>query len=335
MRNPQMSQVAREKQGDTKDILITRVFDAPRELVWKEWTEPERVIRWWGPKTYTSPSAEMDVRVGGQYLSCMRSSEGKDIWSTGTYTEVFEPERLAMTDSFADAKGNIVPSSFYGMGGMPMELQIMVTFEEHDGKTTMMLRHSGMHIEMAKDAEQGWNESFDKLAQDMHDEIFVRMKTLVLAEPGKQVATIIRVQDAPRKMVFKAQTDPDLFVQFWGPEQYTTTVDKMDIRQGGEWRVIQRDLEGNEFAFRGVYHTVRSPELIIDTWEFEGMPDHLIMETIKFEEVEGRTKLTNISSFQSVDDRDGMYKAGMVEGAVATMDRLAKLLEKLKSNTPS
>jgi uncharacterized protein YndB with AHSA1/START domain len=321
-----------EKPSKSIDLVITRTFDAPRELVWKYWTEPERAMKWWGPKGYTCPSAEMDVRVGGKYLLAMRSPEGKDYWSTGTYKEVAEPYHLTMSDSFSDEKGNVVPASFYGMPGeFPMELWVFVSFEEHGGKATMTLVHSGMPQGETKDAESGWNQSFDKLADAIHDEIFVQMKTLVLVEPGQQAATIIRVQDAPRELVFKAQTDPELFPQFWGPERYTTTVEKMDVRKGGIWRVIQRDAEGKEDAFNGVYHDVKAPEMIMDTWEWEGMPGHVLFETITFEEIEGKTKLTNVSVFQSVDDRDGMYKSGMVEGSEATMDRMAKLLKKMRS----
>jgi uncharacterized protein YndB with AHSA1/START domain len=332
MSNQYSSQMMVEKPSKSMGITITRVFDAPRELIWKAWTEPERIKRWWGPKGYTSPSVTIDLRVGGKNLSCMRSPDGKDTWSTGTYQEVVEPERLEMTDSFADEQGKVVPASYYGMpGAFPLELQVLVTFEEHQGRTTMTLRHSGIPADHAKDTEGGWNESFDKLVNDIHDEMFVRMKTLVLVEPGKQAATIIRVQDAPRELVFRAQTDPELFPQFWGPERYTTTVDRMDARKGGTWRVIQRDAEGKEYGFNGVYHEVKSPERIIDTWEFEGMPGHVLLETITFEEIEGKTKLTNVSVFQSVEDRDGMYRSGMVEGSEATMDRMTKLLERMRS----
>jgi uncharacterized protein YndB with AHSA1/START domain len=130
----------------------------------------------------------------------------------------------------------------------------------------------------------GWNQSFDKLAEDIHDEIFVKMKTPVLAEPGKHAATIIRVQDAPSDLVFKVTTDPKLVPQFWGPERFTTTVEKMDVRKGGVWRFIQHDPEGNEFAFNGVYHEIRPPEQIIDTWGWEGMAGHVLLETITYVE---------------------------------------------------
>jgi uncharacterized protein YndB with AHSA1/START domain len=152
------------------DLVITRIFDAPRELVWKAWTEPEHLMRWWAPKGYTSPVCKIDLRLGGKYLNCMRSPEGKEFWSTGVYQEIVPPERLVVTDSFADQDGNVVPASHYGMGeDFPLELQITVTFEEQDGKTKMTLRHVGFPAgQMREMAGAGWNESFDKLAESLH-----------------------------------------------------------------------------------------------------------------------------------------------------------------------
>ncbi|HIH74496.1 MAG TPA: SRPBCC domain-containing protein [Methanosarcina sp.] len=158
-----------EKNQNTgeQELVITRIFDAPRELVWKAWTEPEHLMQWWGPRDFTTPVYKIDLRVGGVYLSSMRSPEGQDYWSTGTLRELVEPERIVYTDSFSDAEGNIVPASHYGMNGeWPLELLVTVTFEEHEGKTRLTLRHAGIPAGENRDsAEDGWNESFDKLAE--------------------------------------------------------------------------------------------------------------------------------------------------------------------------
>lgn len=149
-----------------KVLVITRVFDAPRELVFKAWTDPELMAQWWGPKDFTTPACKIDLRVGGKYLFCMRSPDGQDYWGTGVYREIVPPERLVYTDSFADAEGNVVPATHYGMSAdFPMELEVTVTFEEYEGKTTMTLRHVGIPAgEMSDLTGAGWNESFDKLA---------------------------------------------------------------------------------------------------------------------------------------------------------------------------
>jgi uncharacterized protein YndB with AHSA1/START domain len=150
------------------DLVITRIFDAPRKLVWKAWTDPEHFKHWWGPKRFTCPACKMDLRVGGKYLWCMRSPEGKDYWSTGAFREIIPLERIVYTDSFADEKGTVVPASYYGLPGDNWELELLVTvtFEDLDGKTKMTLRHTGFPDgTMEKMAGTGWNESFDKLAE--------------------------------------------------------------------------------------------------------------------------------------------------------------------------
>lgn len=150
------------------ELVINRVFDAPRERVWKAWTEPERFMRWWGPRGFTSPACEIDLRVGGKYLACMRSPEGQEVWSTGVYRELVPRAKIVYADSFSDAKGNAVPASHYGIPGeWPSELLVTVTFEDVGGKTKMTLRHDGIPPEMMGDCETGWSESFDKLAESL------------------------------------------------------------------------------------------------------------------------------------------------------------------------
>src|SRR5437660_10646581 len=156
--------------------------------------------------------------------------------------------------------------------------------------------------------------------------------THILAELGKQEMLITREFDAPRELVFKAITDPKLIPQWWGPRYLSTQVDQMDVRPGGQWRFLNRDAEGKAYAFHGVYHEVLAPERIIDTFEFEGLPEtgHVTLETMKLEALPGgRTRLTVQSVFQSVADRDGMQEGGMQEGVNETYERLAELLKKM------
>ncbi len=158
-------------------------------------------------------------------------------------------------------------------------------------------------------------------------------KTTITAEPGKQELFITREFDALRELVFKAFTDPKLYVQWLGPRGFTTTLETFEPRSGGSWRFIQKDAEGNEYAFHGVNHEVLPPERIIDTFEFEGLPEkgHVLLETARFEELPGnRTKLVSQSVFQSVADRDGMLQSGMEEGVNDSYDRLDELLKKIQ-----
>jgi len=142
----------------------------------------------------------------------------------------------------------------------------------------------------------------------------------------RQEIVMTRLFDAPRELVFKTYTDPNLIPRWWGPSVLSTTVEKSEVRPGGLWRIVQRDPEGNEFAFHGVYHEIVPPERVVRTFEYEGAAGHVLLETATFEEFEGKIRLTATSVFQSVEDRDAMVRSGMEQGASESMDRLAELL---------
>ena len=153
-----------------------------------------------------------------------------------------------------------------------------------------------------------------------------------LSMPSDTEITMGRVFDAPREMVFRAYTDPELIAKWWGPRQYSTVVDQMDVRPGGTWRFINRGPDGTDFAFNGVYREVVPPERIVNTFEFEPMPGHVSVETTVFEELEGdRTRVRMHVQFDNVDDRDGMVSSGMETGWTESMERLTELLATLKA----
>ena len=158
-----------EKQQETapqNDIVINRVFSLPINVVWLAWTDPEYFKKWWGPKDFTCPSSQMEARVGGKYLNCMRGPDGKEYWSTGVVKELIPERKLVVTDSFSDEKGNIRLASDYGIpGNWREELLITVYLEEADGATKMKLRHQGIPDEAREDCIKSWNESFDKLEE--------------------------------------------------------------------------------------------------------------------------------------------------------------------------
>lgn len=157
-------------------------------------------------------------------------------------------------------------------------------------------------------------------------------RTTITAEPGKQEMLIIREFDAPRELVFRAFTDAGLYVQWLGPRRLTTRLETFEPRNGGKWRYIQKDQSGNEFGFHGIYHEVLAPQRIIDTFEFEGLPEagHVALETLTLEALPGGgTRLIAHSVFQSVADRDGALQSGMEEGVIDSHERLAELLKKL------
>ena len=147
-------------------------------------------------------------------------------------------------------------------------------------------------------------------------------ETTFVAEPGSHEVTTSAVIAAPLDAVWRAYVEQDLFVRWWGPAELTSDVDTWEPVTGGSWRVVHVDPNGDEYGFHGVFHSVAERERIILTFEFEGMPDHVCLETHSFSAVDGGTLVTQHAVFQSVEDRDGMKDSGMEQHAPVAMAQL-------------
>lgn len=153
--------------------------------------------------------------------------------------------------------------------------------------------------------------------------------TEITAEPGLPFIDFVREFDAPRDLVFRAHTEADLLAQWLGPATYKMTVDRFDVRDGGTWRYTHSGPDGAEYGFHGVFHGTPTPDNMVQTFEFEGAPGHVSLDTLKLEEKNGRTIARGRSVFQSVEDRDAMYQAGMADGMNEGYRRLDALLPRL------
>jgi len=143
---------------EERQIEVSRTFEAPLELLWKAWTEPEHFMKWYGPKGFTAPTCEIDLREGGRHLWSMQSPDGRQMYFTGSYKEVVPMERLVYTDASSDAVGNVM-----GMGeGKHESMDVTVTFVHANGKTTVTVSHVGSG-DGAEYARRGWEQAFDKL----------------------------------------------------------------------------------------------------------------------------------------------------------------------------
>ena len=151
------------------EVTIIRFFDAPRELVWRAWTDPEHHKKWWGPKDFTAPHCEIDLKVGGKHLYCMRSADGENIWNSGEFLEVVHLKKLVYTEYFADENGNEISPVLYGFPeGWNGHMVVTVIFEDEKGKTKITALHAGLPTgDLSMDAKKGWNESLDKLADSL------------------------------------------------------------------------------------------------------------------------------------------------------------------------
>jgi uncharacterized protein YndB with AHSA1/START domain len=154
----------------------------------------------------------------------------------------------------------------------------------------------------------------------------IKSENGMTVEPSSQDVVLTWTFDAPRQLVFQAYTDPQMIPNWWGPRELTTLVERLEPETGGIWRFVQHDPAGNVHAFHGVFHEVSASQRIVRTFEYEGTPGRVLLETVTFEEVDGRTNLTTQSVFQSIADRDQMVAAGMERGVVDSMERLAELI---------
>jgi uncharacterized protein YndB with AHSA1/START domain len=153
---------------------------------------------------------------------------------------------------------------------------------------------------------------------------------LQVTTPSEREIVMTRVFDAPRDLVFEAHSSCEHLSSWWGPRRYEIISCDVDFRPGGAWRIVHRDPEGEEYAFRGEFREIVRPERIVWTFEFEGMPGNVSVETLTLEESDGKTTLTATSVFDTVEARDGMLESGMETGAAETYDRLDEYLEVLK-----
>jgi len=291
-----------------REIVMTRVFDAPRRLVFEAWTKPEHVSRWWGCRSSTLPVCEIDLRVGCAWRFVLRMPERKDHAFKGVYREVVKPERLVYTECFDE------PSA-----GSP-EWLTTVTFEEHDGKTKLMITSLHKSIQ-ARDEhlkagmEAGAVQTLDRLAEHLS----TRDREIVMT----------RVFDAPRAVVFEMWTDPKHLVQWWGPRGFTTTIQEMDVRPGGHWRKIMHGPDGANYPNHSVFLEVVKPERLVFTHggRKEGGPSVEFEQTVTFEDLDVKTRVTMRLLFPSAEERERVVRQfNAIEGGNQTLDRLGERL---------
>jgi uncharacterized protein YndB with AHSA1/START domain/DNA-binding transcriptional ArsR family regulator len=195
-----------------REIFEKRIFDAPRELVWKMWTDPERISKWWGPRGFTTTTSEMDVRPGGLWQHVMHGPDGRDYQNRIVYLEVVKPERIV-----------------YDHESFPV-FRVTATFEAQGEKTVLAMRMVFETVELRNktvetfDAVKGLQQTLERLSEEL---ISASVKELVLT----------REFDARREAVFKAWTDPKQMAKWWGPRGFTNPVCEMDVRPGGKIRI--------------------------------------------------------------------------------------------------
>ena len=295
-----------------RELILTRVLDAPRELVFRMWTDPQHVAKWWGPMGFTNPVCEMDVRPGGELRIVMRAPDGTDHPMIGTFREVVAPERLVFTFAAVDGQGNSL-----------LDGVTVVTFTERGGKTELTVQTHAIALvplaaRMLEGMDAGWRQTLDRLEGHVREES-------ASGQPADRELVVIRILDAPRARVFQAWTDPEQIALWWGPQGFTTTFLEMDIRPGGAYRACMRSPEGTLYRRRGVYREIVAPERIAFTFAWEdaaGDLGHETLVTVTFTDQAGKTLLTlHQATFESVARCDDHRR-----GWTSCLERFAEYL---------
>ena len=316
-----------------KGVRIERTFKAPPEKLWELWTTKEGVESWWGPEGFTTKVHKLELRRGGAFeyeMTAVGAEQVAALKSMGmplrtsarnVYTEVVPSRRLAYRTRIDFFPG--VP---------PYEVTAEVEFHAVRGGTRLLFFQEKMHdAAMEAMARQGQMSQLDRLAKIVEDTgpTVPPKHPVTLTLPSDHEVRIARVFDAPRARVFRAHVDPKAIAEWWGPREYATVVDRMDVRPGGAWRFINRTPEGVEHAFHGVFLEIVPPERLSWTFEYEGTPGHVVTQRVTFDEEPGdKTRLTVHAVYRSREDRDGMLDSGMEEGMRESYDRLDELLRR-------
>jgi uncharacterized protein YndB with AHSA1/START domain len=293
-----------------REIVMTRIFDAPRDLVFEAMTKPEHVQRWWGPCRMTMEVCEMDFRVDGAWRYILRAPDGKKVEFTGVYHEIVRPERLVCTERYVEPRF-----------GNP-QWQTTLTLEDLGDKTKMTSRllhptkeQRDGHVNSGM--ESGAAETFDRL-----NEIVTAQATMM-----ERSIEIVRIFDAPRELVYQAWTDPEHMTQWWGPKIFTNHSCKLDVRPGGAWQIVMRSPDGTDYGCKGVYSEVKPPERLVFTNDAVDQNDKPLLKgftTVTFEKHPGnKTKLTLQTRAEGLVDFAPQMLKGMDQGWSQSLDKLA------------
>jgi uncharacterized protein YndB with AHSA1/START domain len=312
------------------EIIITRVFNAPRELVFKAWTEPEHIAQWWGPEGFTTRVIEFDLRPGGRSRYVMVGPDGTEYPGEGVFREVVPPERIVTTDEFGEDYEQLTDVE------LPQGMVITILFEELNDKTRLTLQISHPSADDRRKHEEmgvvaGWNSSFDCLDEFLAKQIKQQQNGFSLTLPSDREILITRVFNAPRQLVFEAWTQPE-HVKRWfgGCTPMVMTVCEIDLRVGGKWRYVLHDASNNtEHGFAGEYREIVRPERLVATERYEPVPNSDHLNTLTLSEQNGKTTLHILIQHQSQEQRDGHLQSGMETGLRETLNRLETVLESI------
>jgi len=317
-------------EAKNKDFVISRVLNAPRELVWQSFTQPERMKEWWGPKGVKVIKSEMDLRVGGTYHYGMETPDGKVMWGRMVYREITRPARLLFINSFSDEAGGL--SRHPLAPSWPLEMLSTFTFEEQPGgktKFTVTWRpHNPTDEERATFDEGhasmtgGWTGTLDQFEAYL-------AKAAPVSEFGEGGFTLTRVLDVPRALVWQAWTDPKMMAHWFGPRHFTSSVPELDAKAGGRMCIVMHGPDGNDYPCAGAFIEVIKPERLVFTNNAIDNGGKVLLEgktTVTFTEQGGKTTMTLKTYAVGRVAAAKKMLAGMEMGWTQSIDKLEELV---------
>lgn len=302
----------------SREIVVNRILRAPRDLVWQVWTDPQQVTHWWGPEGFRTTTQEFDLRPGGTWRFVMHGPDGRDYPNRVVYDEVVAPSRLVYTHAGDDPDVE------------PVHFQATILLDEHADGTRLTMRMvfptaaQRERVSREYGAVEGALQTVARLAEHLAGNVDAVRETVTIALPSEKEIILRRVLAAPAALVFEAFTKPEHIRNWWGCGSLAMSECQLDFRLGGSWRFVLRTEDGEEHPFTGVFQEIVPGKRIVQTfiYDVDGIRDFPAVETITFEERDGRTILTNTVAHGSQEARDGHLNSGMEDGAIATMDRL-------------
>jgi uncharacterized protein YndB with AHSA1/START domain len=292
-----------------REIVITRVFDAPRELTWQAMTDPKHLVQWWGPNGFTTTIQEMDFRRGGKWTLVMHGPDGTDYPNFSTFQEIVYPERIVYTHGGGKA------------GGPDAQFIATWTFDIVDPNKTQLTVRMLFPTAEARDfvvreygAIEGGQQTFQRLSEH-------------LPRMGFDARHIVfeRLVDAPPQLVFQCWTDPTHLARWWGPAGFTNPVCEADPRVGGTWRIVMRAPDGTDYPCQGEYLEIVPNQRLVFTsiaTDAKGTPVLDGLTKVTFAEANGKTKLTVDTRATALVPYAVQYLQGMNAGWTQSLDRL-------------
>jgi len=322
--NPTASKTAASVEGS--ELIVTRLFQAPRELVYKAWTDPRHLPQWWGPKPFTLTVADIEIKTGGVWNFTMHGPDGRDYPNKITFLEIEEPARIVYA---------------HGDGGDDELFRTSVTFEQQNEATLLTMR---MRFKSAEELERTVKESGAiEGAQSTLQRLEEQLPKITLARAIGQSFLLDRIFDAPRELVFQAFAQSEHLKHWWGPRGWELPVSNMDFRPGGSWHYCMKCVDKNHGDFYGmeswgktVYKEIVEGEKIVYVDYFSDAEGTESTElppsetTLTFEERDGKTLVVSRTRYGSAEALKTVVDMGMEQGITETWDRLSEHLESLR-----